>query len=157
MAAQLSDFRGRVLSEGAMLVRPSYVVEAGNAALAGQRLTAADEALLARVTHPDGTLLQTFREWLDTARKLGDIETQRASLSPTSPSRDEVRALRTEWNKLAKVIRAAADTEKGLNEVGRKELFGLYDQEVSKHHAPAVADVVVAPATTPTPPAKPVA
>jgi hypothetical protein len=150
VSAQFAELKGRLFPGGAMMARASYMEEVGTAALVAQRATAADRALLARVVLPSGTLDQAFDAWVAAARRLGETETRRASLPKSGASRAEVNALRIQWNRLAKVIRAAADTEPSLDDAARHALFGAYDQEVTRHRA-AVAPAVDAPAATPAP------
>lgn len=112
--AELSDDRGAflhardlLLPDGLAVINRNFAAEAGAAALTRRRLQETPEvaALLEKTpAGPDRKLAEVVNEWLETGRKLGELEVQRIQLeqkSPASPAATSAqRALaRNQWGR----------------------------------------------------------
>ncbi len=120
-----------LLPHGRGHARLSFRGEAGEAALLTERL-AANPALKKRLTEIPvlkGNLWTTVDQWLSAAKRLGEIEAERAQLLRAELDQatrsDGVRA-RNEWVRLVHALRAVAEIEE-LDEATQALIFGALD------------------------------
>ena len=83
---ELLRLRDFLFPEGASHTQKTYRGEAGHAALVGSRLDADMNARLKAISLQEKNLLDLVEEWLGVAKQLGDLEEERARLSPPSSS-----------------------------------------------------------------------
>jgi len=96
--------------EGAAHTQKTYRGEAGHAALVASRLDASAQARLKAVSLQEKNLLDLVNEWLGVAKQLGDLEEERARLSPPSSSTAaEINNARLGWVRVVNALVANAD------------------------------------------------
>lgn len=106
-AERMRALQKLLFPDGLMVVRYSYREEAGYAALLASRLTAADEAALAAIPTPEGSLLELVREWMAAAGQIGALEDQRGGAP--APAGTSMRA-RGKWIRVIGTLRTLIDT-----------------------------------------------
>jgi hypothetical protein len=106
----LERLRDRLLPEGLLAVNKSYREEAGQAELAGSRLTDSDRALLSSMAMHDGrTLLDLVNRWLALGAELGALDRERVGdIRDDVPRPVEARAARYRWIRTMSAIRDVA-------------------------------------------------
>lgn len=147
-----------LLPQGRAHARLSFRGEAGEAALLTERL-AANPALKKRLKEIPvlkGNLWSTVEQWLTAAKRLGQIEAERAQLlhadSDQATRADGVKA-RNEWVRTVHALRAVAETEE-LGEATYTLIFGTLDAteaaatrraKASRRETPATPETEDAP------------
>ena len=122
-AERLRALQELLFPDGLMVVRYSYREEAGYAALLAARLTAADEAALAAIPTPEGSLLALVREWMKAAGEIGALEDERGGTP--MPATTSMRA-RGQWIRVMSTLRTLIDTI-GTEDPGVLELLHRLD------------------------------
>ena len=99
-----------LLPEGLSAVTKSYREEAGQADLAGSRLTDADRALLQTLVLPDGrTLLDLVEQWLSLGAALGALDRERnGELDDGRPTQADAAAARNHWIRTVQAVQDVA-------------------------------------------------
>lgn len=99
-----------LLPEGLTAVIKSYREEAGQAELAGSRLTDADRALLQTLVLPDGrTLLDVVNQWLSLGAQLGALDRERSGdLTDDRPTQAEAVLARNQWIRTVQTVQGVA-------------------------------------------------
>ena len=109
-ADELLRLRDLLFPEGAAHTQKTYRGEAGHAALVASRLDASAQARLKAVSLQEKNLLDLVNEWLGVAKQLGDLEEERARLSPPSSSTAaEINNARLGWVRVVNALVANAD------------------------------------------------
>ncbi len=109
-ADELLGLRDLLFPEGLEHIRKTYRGEAGHAAMVASRLNKSARARLKAVTLHDKTLLDLADEWLAIAKKLGELEAERAHLSEASPGTPgQVNAARLQWIRVVNAMIAMAE------------------------------------------------
>ena len=142
----LSELRNQLMPEGLEGTRKTYRGEAGEAALLEQRLRekpALAEQMDAIIVHVDGGIpLGTFvREWMRDAKRLGEVDSERAALveagalpGETPPvTRQDARSARANWTRQVRAMLSIADAIK-LSDEARASIFGDLEaaQEIAR-------------------------
>ncbi len=122
--AELRDF---LLPRGMMHTRLRYDEEAGEAGLLAARLAAdpAKKKALKEISVGPKTLLSVVEGWIADAKRLGEIEREKAALATTDsgPTPSEVRDLRNRWARAVRSLEAVAELA-DLDEATTELLFG---------------------------------
>ena len=122
--AELRDF---LLPRGLMHTRLRYDEEAGEAELLAARLAAdpAKKKKLKEIPVSTKTLLNVVEGWIADAKRLGEIEREKAALATAmvGPTAAEVRDLRVRWTRAVRSIEAVAELA-DLDEATTELLFG---------------------------------
>ena len=132
----LADMRNQLMPEGLEGTRKTYRGEAGEAALLEERLRE-NPALVAQMdaitVHVDGGVsLGTFvREWMRDAKRLGEVDSERAALveagalpgAAPAVTRQDARAARVNWMRQVRAMLAVAEAAK-LSEAVHRTIFG---------------------------------
>jgi hypothetical protein len=109
---ELLRLRDLLFPEGAAHTQKTYRGEAGHAALVAARLDTGVQARLKAVLLQEKNLLELVNEWLDVAKQLGDLEEERARLSPPSSSTAaEINNARLGWVRVVNALLANAELE----------------------------------------------
>jgi hypothetical protein len=151
----LEDIRQWLFPRGVQHARDSYGTEVGYAAQKATELDSSRKKQLKGIVFGGQTLLQWVDNYFDAAKKLGDIEAQRAAATPPTSSADALAARRA-FLGLVKGLEAAAKLA-GLSEDDFAAVFGLLKElsarkaPVKKKPQPAPAPVPPAPEPTPAP------
>jgi hypothetical protein len=99
-----------LLPDGLSAVSKSYREEAGQAELAGSRLTDADRAELQGLVLPDGrTLLDLVNQWLSLGAALGALDRERNSeLDDDRPTQADAVNARNQWIRTVQTVQDVA-------------------------------------------------
>ena len=142
----LISLRNQVLPEGQDGARKTYRGEAGEAALLEQRLQenpALVTQLDAIIVHVDGGIpLGTFvREWMRDAKRLGEVDSERAALVEAGAlpgelppvTRQDARSARANWTRQVRAMLSIADAIK-LSDEAHASIFGDLEaaQEIAR-------------------------
>jgi hypothetical protein len=122
-----------LLPDGLQAVNKSYREEAGQAELAGSRLTDADRAVLQTLTLPDGrTLLDLVNQWLSLGANLGALDRERNGyIANEGPTPAEAATARHQWIRTVQAVQDVAALVAANNPViqeimARVEAAGLH-------------------------------
>ncbi len=107
--AELTRLRDMLFPDGLEHTRRTYRGEAGHAAAVANRLDADMQSRLKAVDLHDRNLLDLVNAWLAAARELGELEDQRARLSPAPSTTAEITAARTTWIRVVNALVANAE------------------------------------------------
>jgi hypothetical protein len=116
MLAQTSEpaeeylrLRDLLLPEGLAHATKTYREEAGHAVMVAARLDSSTQACLKAITFNEQNLFELVETWLKTAKKLGQVEEERISLSPASASlATEINMARLRWIRVVNTLVSAA-------------------------------------------------
>jgi hypothetical protein len=98
-----------LLPEGIAHASKTYREEAGHAVMVASRLDQANQACLKAITFNERNLLALVETWLQIAKKLGQVEEERISLSPASASLvSEINMARLRWIRVVNTLVSAA-------------------------------------------------
>lgn len=137
-----------LLPDGLLAVNKSYREEAGQAELAGSRLTDADRALLQSLVLPDGrNLLGLVTQWLSLGAALGALDRERSGdVADDSPTQADAMQARNQWIRTVQAVQdvaalVAADNPVIQEIMARVEAAGLHaDRRASNGDEPDLPD-----------------
>lgn len=108
-STELLALRDELLPDGLGHTGMTYRGEAGHAAMVAARLDDKLQARLKAVSLHDKNLLELTHEWLSVAKQLGELEDERARLSPRPSSSAEINEARLAWVRIANALVANAE------------------------------------------------
>lgn len=106
---ELLSLRDDLFPEGLAHGKLTYRGEAGHGAMVEARLDDTMKSRLKAVNLHDKNLLDLTQEWLGLARQLGQLEDERARLSPAPSPASDINRARLTWIRIANALMANAE------------------------------------------------
>jgi hypothetical protein len=121
----LISMQGKLSPEGLSVNTLSYTAEAGNAAMAAQRLTAADREELRAIPVLGETLEAHVDAWIAAGAQLGELSRKRSQAAAvnTGPSLAQVNAARINWIRVVNAI-LGAEMFEPFDDATHQRVFG---------------------------------
>jgi len=120
---ELLRLRDLLFPEGLEHTQKTYRGEAGHAAIVASRLDDGVKARIKSVSLHDKNLLDLVSAWLEAARKLGELEEERARLTaPAATSAAQLNDARLAWIRVANALLANAELA-GIDDDTNRTLF----------------------------------
>jgi hypothetical protein len=137
-AAQYLALRDKLFPRGMAIVNWSYTDEAGEANLVEGRLTASDRALLKQLPYPGGKLYDAHESRVLAARRLGELETKKQTLTLAQQSKDgkiapaDVVKTRNAWIRTVRAFVSVLELENSLSNEARQKILGPLEEAERK-------------------------
>jgi hypothetical protein len=108
-STELLSLRDELFPEGLGHTQMTYRGQAGHGAMVAAHLDAKLQARLKAVNLHDKNLLDLTNEWLGVAKQIGDLEDERARLSPPPTPSADINNARLAWVRITNALLANAE------------------------------------------------
>jgi hypothetical protein len=109
VSSELLGLRDELFPEGLAHTQTTYRGQAGHAAMVASRLDEKLQARLRAVSLHDKNLLDLTNDWLAVAKQIGQLEDERARLSPPPTASSAINEARLAWVRIANALLANAE------------------------------------------------